>query len=156
MTDIDIKIQWHSPESCFAAVLVRDGEPWYLNGALVGMSSTPSDAAKELLEQAGFLVENGENFLMAGAEISLEDRLWLFKLLDMGGDTDAIQRRYEAMRAVVGRDPYAKECGHVWYEYPQEGEVVETDSRGFVHRRCTLAKDHTSPVDHHDRRAPNF
>jgi len=49
-----------------------------------------------------------------------------------------------------------KRCGHVWYEYPQEGEVVETDERGFVHRRCTLDKDHPFPVDHHDRRAPNF
>jgi hypothetical protein len=48
----------------------------------------------------------------------------------------------------------ANRCGHVWYEAPQEGEQPNDDGR--VARSCTLDKDHTYPIDHHDRRAPNF
>jgi hypothetical protein len=49
----------------------------------------------------------------------------------------------------------ANRCGHVWYEAPQATErPVAGDYR--VRRTCTLDKDHLYPVDHHDRRAPNF
>ena len=68
---------------------------------------------------------------------------------------DDDEARWQHTKDLVARWE-TNRCAHVWYEYPQEGEVVETDKRGFVHRRCTLDKDHTFPVDHHDRRAPNF
>lgn len=46
-------------------------------------------------------------------------------------------------------------CGHVWYEAPQPTErPVHGDYR--ARRVCTLDKNHLYPVDHHDRRAPNF
>jgi len=150
--DIDVKLQWHSPDRVFAAVLVRDGEPWYLNGALVGMSGDPGDAVAELIEQAIHMVTTGESLLMEG-EIELADRIWLFKLLDQG--SLANDTMYAAVRdANGGVDPYidsstsyitktgqvmtesdiydlaqeAEEgydiplCGHRWYEMPQPGE----------------------------------
>jgi hypothetical protein len=106
MTDIDVKLQWHSPESCWAAVLMRDGEPWYLNGALVGFASQAGDAVTDLLRSATHLVEFGENFL-TDRQVSLEDRVWLFKLLDRGNRVNDIDRMYQAIReANGGKDPY--------------------------------------------------
>lgn len=104
MPDIDVKIQWHSPDSVFAAVLVRDGEPWYLNGALVGMSGDPGDAVAELIEQAIHMVTTGESFLIEG-QIEPEDRIWLFKLMDQGSLSN--EEMYAAIRqANGGKDPY--------------------------------------------------
>lgn len=103
--DIDIKIQWHSPDQMFAAVLVRDGKEWYLDGALVGMGSMPDKAVAELLELARYLVIEGENFLTDGP-LSLEDRIWLFKVLDQGALANG-DRMYVAIReANGGQDPY--------------------------------------------------
>lgn len=103
--DIDIKLQWHSPDEVFAAVLMRDGEPWFLNGALVGMSGDPGDAVAEVIEQAIHLVTHGESFLIEG-EIELPDRIWLFKLLDQG--SLASDEMYAAVReANGGKDPYS-------------------------------------------------
>lgn len=68
------------------------------------------------------------------------------------GDDD--EARWAHTKLLVARWG-AKRCGHVWYEAPYEGEMPpENDWR--VTRTCTLDKDHTYPVDHHDRRAPNF
>jgi hypothetical protein len=67
---------------------------------------------------------------------------------------DDDEARWEHTKEFIARWE-AKRCGHVWYEGPQEGEEP-TDPRGYVARTCTLDKDHTFPVDHHDRRAPNF
>jgi hypothetical protein len=107
MPDIDVKLQWHSPDLAWAAVFMRDGEPWYLDGALVGMvESTPGDAVTELLAIAQHLVITGENFLTEG-QIALADRIWLFKLLDVaqGGTVD--DEMYSAIRAANGGvDPY--------------------------------------------------
>jgi hypothetical protein len=104
MPDIDVKLQWHSPDSVFAAVLVRDGEPWYLDGALVGLSGDPGDAVAELIEQAIHMVTTGESFLTDG-EIELGDRIWLFKLMDQG--SLANDEMYAAIRAANGgKDPY--------------------------------------------------
>jgi hypothetical protein len=106
MSDIDIQLQWHSPDQCFAAVLMRDGEAWYLGGALVGMGA-PGEAVDNLLDQAFHLVVVGENFLTEDP-ISLEDRLWLFKLLDGRIDSKVNDEMYQAVRAANGgKDPYA-------------------------------------------------
>jgi hypothetical protein len=93
----DLKIEWHSPDQIFAAVFVRDGEPWFLEGALVGMDETPGLAVADLLDLAHHIVVHGGNFLTDGP-IPKEDRIWLAQLMDMGNDTDAIQERYLAMR----------------------------------------------------------
>jgi hypothetical protein len=106
MPNIDIRIQWHSPDQVYAAVLVRDGQEWYLDGALVGMASAPWDAVHALMEQAQVLVLQGENFLTDGP-ISLEDRIWLFKLLDQGSVHNVNEQMYAAIRtANGGKDPY--------------------------------------------------
>lgn len=97
MTDIDIKIQWHSPDSMWAAVFMRDGEPWYLDGVLVGMGSTPDAAVEDLLHIADHLILFGENFLSNG-QISHDARRWLFSLMDRGNDHGAVERRHAAMR----------------------------------------------------------
>jgi hypothetical protein len=105
--DIDIKLQWHSPEEMFAAIFMRDGKEWYLDGALVGLDGDPGDAVKDLIELAIHLVTEGENFLTNGP-ISLEDRVWLFKLLDQGTIAASDESKmYLAIRYACGDiDPY--------------------------------------------------
>jgi hypothetical protein len=83
MSDLDVKIQWHAPDACYAAVFMREGEPWYLGGALVGMGSNPGRAVMELCELAEQLVVHGENFL-TDDPLSVPDRRWLFEMLDRG------------------------------------------------------------------------
>jgi len=97
--DMDVKLQWHSPDQAWAAVFMRDGEPWYLDGALVGMGLTPHEAVDDLVGIAHHLVVAGGNFLLQDG-ISPLDRKWLFNLFDRGNDVGDIQRRYEAMRDV--------------------------------------------------------
>jgi hypothetical protein len=105
-TDIDIKVQWHSPDLVWAAVLVRDGEPWFLNGALVGLHANISGAVAELLGLMKHLIIHGENFLTEG-EIPLEDRIWMFKLLDGGiGDEENSEMYLAILGANNDKDPY--------------------------------------------------
>lgn len=104
MTDLDIKIQWHTPDLMWAAVLMRDGKEWYLDGALVGIGDTPDRAVADLLGVMEHLIREGENFLTDG-QISRDDREWLFRLLDRGNDGTGIQERYEAVRR-AGINPY--------------------------------------------------
>lgn len=85
--NLDIRIQWHPPDSCFAAVFLRDGEEWYLTGALVGMGDTRGEAVDHLIEQARHLVLNGTNFLLT-TPMSVENRTWLFDKLDYGESDD--------------------------------------------------------------------
>jgi hypothetical protein len=87
MPSFDVRIEYHSPDRAWAAVFIRDGEPWYLDGALVGMSGAPASAVAELVGQAQHLVLHGENFLTEG-QIPLEDRKWLFSLLDLTTEDD--------------------------------------------------------------------
>jgi hypothetical protein len=96
--DLDVRIQWHQPNAMFVAVLLRNGVPWYLDGALVGMGTTRDRAVEDLYEVANYLVIEGENAMTMGP-ISREDREWLFKLLDKGNDVHIMQARYEKMRA---------------------------------------------------------
>jgi hypothetical protein len=112
---MDIRIEWHAPDSCFAATFLRPvashqgrpvTEPWYLEGALVGMGMTRDLAVADLIGIADLLVLQGENFLSDG-QISLEDRQWLFKLLDEGNDWEKTQARYEAMRS-AGMGPLSQ------------------------------------------------
>lgn len=94
--NLDIRIQWHSTDSVWAAVFLRDGEPWFLEGALVGMGSTRGEAVTDLCEIAKYLVTHGANFL-SEYMVSVEDRVWLFDKLDFG-DTD--DEMYKAIRAL--------------------------------------------------------
>jgi hypothetical protein len=94
---MDIRIEWHSPDQIYAAVFMRDGEPWYLEGALVGMDSPPGRAVDDLVELAQYLVIHGYNALTE-VDVPLDDRKWLFKLLDDGGDWDTTQTMYTALR----------------------------------------------------------
>lgn len=99
--DLDVRIQWHQPDASFVAVLLRNGVPWYLDGALVGYGSTRDQAVEDLVEIVNYLILNGENALTQGA-ISMEDRTWLFKLMDKGNDVAQVQERYEKMREAEG------------------------------------------------------
>lgn len=107
-----VQIEWHSPDQVFAAVLVRDGEPWYLGGALVGMGSTPGGAVDELAGAARYLVIHGQNYLTGGALLPLADREWLFSLLAAAG-LERDDEMYTAIRAaraagrIIGGQPRA-------------------------------------------------
>jgi hypothetical protein len=92
---MDISIQWHSPDAMWAAVFLRDGEPWHLDGALVGLGGTIPKAVDDLLRIADYLVRHGANFLTNGM-ITDDDRNWLYRLLDQGGDGAARRDRYMA------------------------------------------------------------
>lgn len=80
-----VKVEWHSPDAAFAAVFLRDGKPWFLNGALVGMGSTRATAIDDLCGIARHLVIEGSNFLTEG-ELLLADREWLFRVLAPADD----------------------------------------------------------------------
>ncbi len=81
MPDLDIRIQWDSSDLMFAAVLLREGKEFHLNRALVGMGSTKGQAVDDLVDLARHLVIEG-NSLRTEGQISLEDRRWLFSILD--------------------------------------------------------------------------
>lgn len=80
----NVQVEWHSPDQVHAAALVRDGQPWLLGGALVGMGSTPGKAVDELAGAARHLVIHGRNYLTT-EPLSLADREWLFALLAAAG-----------------------------------------------------------------------
>lgn len=104
MPDINVRLQYHTPDRAWAAVFVRNDREWYMDGALVGMAATPPQAVAELLALAQHLVIHGENFLTEG-QIPLTDRIWLFKLLDCTGEMN--DEMYKAIReANGGVDPY--------------------------------------------------
>jgi hypothetical protein len=91
-----VEIQWHAPDLVYAAALLRDGQPWILGGALVGMGGTPGAAVDDLAGIGRHLVIEGENML-TGGPISLADREWLFNLLDPGPDLN--DDMYAALQA---------------------------------------------------------
>ena len=93
--DFTVKVEFHSPDAVFVAGFLRDGEPWILNGALVGMGGTREEAVTSLTGIARYLVLNGENFL-TDAQLPLADRQWLFAVLDQGPLDDEM---YAALRA---------------------------------------------------------
>ena len=97
---MDIRIEWHSLDQVYAAVFVRDGEPWYLNGALVGVDSRPDTAVLSLVEQAEYLILHGENFLTE-AFLSVEDRVWLYWQLDPGCTDDEMWKVLRNLGAQV-------------------------------------------------------
>ena len=101
--DLNIRCQWHSPDRLWAAVFVRDGEEWYLEGALVGMGKDPAEAVEDLWFHAEEFVFDGYNPLHP-EKIPVEDRIWLFKFYDYRGASDHM---YAAIReANGGVDPY--------------------------------------------------
>lgn len=94
--DFVVKVEWHSPASMFAAAFLRDGEPWTLDGALVGMGPTREAAITDLTGIALHLVIHGGNFLTGDATLPLATREWLFRVLDQGPSDDEM---FAAMRA---------------------------------------------------------
>jgi hypothetical protein len=72
----DVFMEYHTPDSCWVATFKRAGEPFWLDGALVGMEATPSGALQDLIGIALYLVVHGENFLTDGP-IPIKDREWL-------------------------------------------------------------------------------
>jgi hypothetical protein len=85
--EFDVRIQWHEPAARFAAVLLRDGQPWPLRGALVGMGTTRDAAVADLAGIGRHLVVHGANEL-SGGPIGAEDRQWLACVLDSGAAMD--------------------------------------------------------------------
>jgi len=108
---MNVNLSWHMPDQCFAAVFVRDGEPWYLDGACVGMGSTRGEAVEDLIGIAEHLVVHGHNFLVPDG-IPIADRRWIFAILDPGSRDDAM---YSALRTVDG-EPVTAENIVAWTE----------------------------------------
>lgn len=92
-----VMLEYSAPDAAWVAVLVRDGEPWYLDGALVGMDSTPGDAVTELIGMMRYLARHGTNFLTT-TTLPLDDRKWLFGLLDHGVSDE---ETYTALNAAL-------------------------------------------------------
>lgn len=93
-----VQVDWSAEDGMFAAVLLRDGQPWYLSGALVGMGITRPAAIEDLEGIARHLVTEGGNGLLSGP-LPLADREWLFGVLDAGGDGAARTAMYAALAA---------------------------------------------------------
>jgi hypothetical protein len=96
-----IEVQWHGPDQAFAAGLLREGQPWILNGALVGMGGTQASAVEDLVGIARYLVIHGENFL-TDAPLPLADREWLCSLI---GPHDPGLEMHDALRAARQAQP---------------------------------------------------
>jgi hypothetical protein len=94
---MDIKLQWHQPERLFVAMFMRDGQPWSLGGSVVGRHARPGEAVDALIRVATDLVIDGETSLTRG-QISLDDRGWLFSLLDQGSEPEIREKMYMALR----------------------------------------------------------
>ena len=103
-----VEIQYHSPDQAFCAGLLRDGEPWILDGALTGMHTTSAGAVENLIDTARYLVIHGENG-WTETPLSLADREWLFSLLDIPA-LDPDGEMYAAIQAA--REAAQKEEPH--------------------------------------------
>jgi len=87
----DVRIEWHQPDYVYCAVLLRDGEPWFLDGALVGFGNTPAQAVDDLTRLARHLVVEGENFLTE-RPLTIEDRRWIWGQIDLPQHDDECWR----------------------------------------------------------------
>lgn len=96
-SEFTVQFQWHAPDAMFAAGILRDGQPWILNGALVGMGATREQALGDLVGTARQLVVEGQNFLTS-APLTLADREWLFAVLEPGERNDAMYRALREAR----------------------------------------------------------
>jgi hypothetical protein len=85
MAECTIRLEYDNAEEGWVAVFVRDGEPWIMDGALVGMGTDPASAVENLTGLSMWLIAHGENFLTKG-QIDPADRLWLRTLLAPLGD----------------------------------------------------------------------
>jgi len=93
---MEVRLEYHSPDRVWVAVLLRAGQPWFLDGALVGMAATQGKAVEDLTGIARHLVIHGENALLDGP-LSLGDREWLLAVLGPA-DTEML----DAMHAARG------------------------------------------------------
>ena len=107
------RVEYHTPDQLWVAVWMRDGEPWFLNGALVGMGTTQGQAVDDLLGCSAYLVLHAENSLMENPPLPLSDRLWMYRMMSFGshnyGYEDAPiteQAMYEALRAEGVEHPW--------------------------------------------------
>jgi hypothetical protein len=73
---MDARVEYDADDRVWAAVFLRDGEPWYLDGACVGIGPDPGGALDDLVRVAAYLVHAGGNFLTDGP-IRPDDRAWL-------------------------------------------------------------------------------
>jgi hypothetical protein len=96
-----IEVQWHGPDRKFHACFLRDGQPWTLGGGAVGSGYTRGEAVGALVAIARYLVTHGENFLLTD-RLTLEDRQWLFALVEDGPDAPEAPN-YGEMRAALAR-----------------------------------------------------
>jgi hypothetical protein len=78
-------------------MFMRDGQPWSLGGSVVGRHTRRGEAVDDLIRAATDLVTDGETSLTQG-QISLDDRRWLFSLLDQGSDPEIREKMYMALR----------------------------------------------------------
>jgi hypothetical protein len=99
--EFTVQVQWHSPDRVYAAGFLRDGEPWILDGALVGMGSSRSAAVAELEAAARHLALRGGNF-MTGGQIEPADREWLFAMLAAGPFDEELDDARAAARKAGG------------------------------------------------------
>lgn len=95
----DVRFEWSMDDQAYAVAFLRDGKPWYLDGALVGMGPSRADALTDLCGIARNLVMEGTNYLMGGRVLTMADRHWLFRLLDTGDSDD---KMYRALRDAGG------------------------------------------------------
>ena len=101
--EMDLHVDWSGNDGAYAAVFIRDGQPWWLDGALVGMDTTPGGAVTQLLALARHLVMEGSNYLMEGRVLSAKDRRWLFDLTDVGVSDDLAYAAVRKAEAEEGR-----------------------------------------------------
>jgi len=104
---VNIRIQYHQPDQCFAAIFVKDGKAWYHDGLLVGMSFSAWEAVEDLYQMAAGVVLHGN--VGTGEEFALDDRAWLFReVLDARWpNAEENQAMYVALReafAAAGRE----------------------------------------------------
>ena len=98
--EFTVQVEWDAAEQMFAAAFLRDGQPWFLNGALVGMGSTRGAAVDNLADAARYLVTRGENYLTS-QPLPLPDREWLFSVLDHGDANIEMHAALQAARAAA-------------------------------------------------------
>jgi hypothetical protein len=101
--EFTVEVQWHADAQMFAAAFLRGGQPWFLDGALVGMGSTRGGAVDNLAGIAGQLVIHGENYLTS-QPLSLPDREWLFAVVDHGAANIEMYAALQAARAAAAEE----------------------------------------------------
>jgi hypothetical protein len=135
---MDVRIEHHydhhhGPHH-FAAVLLRDGEPWYLDGALVGMGNTPAGAVTDLEQLARYVVLYGQNALME-QPLEYPDLEWLFNQIHPLAPDLECTPMHEAIAKARERDTDRRRSLWHWHgmDYRQYDMMMEEQDH-----RCYL------------------